>query len=530
MELNNVKKVLNSALKYVFVGSSLFLFAACGGTATTSSSSADSDTTSTESSTSTDTSSFPLGLTVASPFSTTEVSSSQSLSRYLTAGSGPSYASTFSLSSDAISDILASATLSGCTFDPEAFLEQADDASCYGPRLDYQDHPDASGFEPDDGELPPGDLGLWLEEDVDTGDACAAAEINARMNSVESKATAALKGLATLACVVNVNGYTMPSSSTLDLTADLNGLSITDTTFAAASITHEINADGEDVYSYNLEFTYAPAPDSYDITVDMQHIPDPADSDVYRGQLSYLINDEFTGGNCPSSDVTVNGSLAYEQDSATELALEMHDATFCEHDTDGRDADGIVDPSLKQTSTVIGWGNNFSIFAADFDPSLMDGNYAYSWQAGPNDSNTRVFNVNVETDAVSGDQVGKAFFGYGDDIETTDGSVAGFICNWVAPGSDHTIIEVAQYQEVSYDSATGTFLSDVANLAYAPTVDCNYDGSGSFIFDTDIDGDLTDETHAAVVDALVDGQDTDTDGNATIEETIEASGFTLPTL
>lgn len=527
MELINVKKVLNSALKYVFVGSSLFLFAACGGTATTSSSSDDSDTTSTESST--DTSSFPLGLAVASPFSTTEVSSSQSLSRYLTAGSGPSYASTFSFSSDAISDILTSATLSGCTFDPEAFLEKARDAECYGPRLEYQDHPDGTGTE--DGELPSGDLGLWLEEDPDTGHACAAAELNARLESVESKATAALKGLASLVCVVNVNGYTMPSSSTLDLTADMNALGITDTTFNAASITHAVNADGEDVYSYDIDFAYAPATDTYDVVVDMEHIPDATSSDVYRGQLSYLINDQFIGGNCPSSDVTVNGSLQYDRDSVTELAIESRDAAFCGHDVDGHDADGLVDPSLKLGSTdPNGWGNNFSIFTADFDPDTMIGNFAHSWQAGPNDNNTRVFNVNVATDAVTTEQIGKAFFGYGDDIETTDGSVDGFICNWVAPGNDHTIIEVAQYQEVSLDSGTGLFVSDVANLVYAPTVDCNYDGTGTFIFDTDIDGDLTDEIHAAVVDDLLDGQDDDGDGNATIEETIEASGFTLPAL
>lgn len=518
---------MNSALKMALVGSSLFMFAACGA-ATGTSSGTSTDSTSTSSSS--NTSAFPLGLTVASPFSTTEVTASQSLSRYLSSGSGPSYASTFSLSSDAISEILSSTTLSGCTFDPEAFLEQAADAECYGPNLAYEDHPDASGFEPDDGELPPGDLGLWLEEDADTGHACAAAELNARLSGVESKATAALKGLASLACVVNVNGYTMPSSSTLDLTTDMNGLGITDTTFAAASISHEINTDGEDVYAYNIEFAYAPGADSYDVSVDMTHTPDATDADVYRGQLSYLINDQFTGGNCPTSDVTVNGSLAYEQDSANELTLEMRDATFCEHDNDGRDADGIVDPSLKQTSTVDGWGNNFSIFTADFDPSAMDGNFAYSWQAGPNDSNTRVFNVNVETDAVNSEQTGKAFFGYGDDVEVTDGSVDGFICNWAAPGNDHTIIEVAQYQEVSYDSATGTFLSDVANLAYAPTVDCNYDGSGSFIFDTDLDSDLTDETHAVVVDELIDGQDDNLDGDATIEETIEASGFTLPVL
>lgn len=523
MKLNNFKKMMNSALKHVFVGSSLFMFAACGATSGTST----GTSTSTDS---TSTSAFPQGLSVASPFSTGDASTSQNLSRYLTAGSGPSYASAFSLSTDEITAILESTSLSGCSFDPEAFLEKATDAGCYGPRLKYEDHPDATGAEPDDGELPTGDLGLWEEDDADTGNACAAAELNARLGGVESKASAALKGLASMVCVINVNGYSMPSSSTLDLTADMNGLGVTDTTFAAANVSHEINADGEDVYSYNIEFTYAPGTDSYDVTVDMTHVPDPVDADIFRGQLSYLVNDQFIGGNCPSSDVTVNGSLQYEQDSANDLALEMRDATFCEHDTDGRDANGIVDPSIKQTFTDTGWGNNFSTFTAEFAPTTMDGNYAYSWQAGPQDANTRVFNVNVETDAVSGDQLGKAFFGYGDDIETTDGSVDGFICNWAGPGNDHTIIEVAQYQEVSYDSTSGLFLSDVANLIYAPTVDCNYDGTGSFIFDTDIDGDLSDESNIAVVDELVDGQDDDADGVATIEETVGASGFALPTL
>src|SRR3989338_6689718 len=55
----------------------------------------------------------------------------------------------------------------------------APSATCYGPNLNYVNHPDATGGEvdadstdgtnDDDGQLPPGDLGIWTATETTTG-------------------------------------------------------------------------------------------------------------------------------------------------------------------------------------------------------------------------------------------------------------------------------------------------------------------------------------------------------------------------
>ena len=498
--------------------------------------SASSDSTTSSSS---DSMQFPSSLAVASPTSLEDSSSaSESVSALLSASSsagdvrfassgGSAYVPSYTLALAEITSLLSGTTPSSCTFDPEDFLVQDTDADCFGPQVAFENHPDASGSEPTDGTLPSGDVGLWTETDATTGNACAADQLDARMRGMEAKSNASLKSLASLICTATLNGIAAPDASTptVDLTTEMNAIGVADTTFTLAEATYDSSTGA---YGYNLEFNYAPGSDSHDIVVNMEHTPTTS-SDVYTGQISYLVNDTFTGGNCPSNDVTLNGSLQYDSASSTEMALEVRTAQFCEHDSDGRNSSNLVDPSEKydSSSNPTGWGNNFGILTAEFDPTALDGSFAYSWQAGPNDSNARIFNIQVENTATTA----IAYYGYGDDIASTDGSIEGFICNWAGPGADHTLIESAQYQELSFDTTTGIINADVSNIEYAPVVDCETDGTGSVIFDLDIDGDLTDEDPAiAIVDDLAVGSDIDGDGNSTIEEVIDDSGFTLPSM
>ena len=106
------------------------------------------------------------------------------------------------------------------------------------------------------------------------------------------------------------------------------------------------------------------------------------------------------------------------------------------------------------------------------------------------------------------------------------------ICNWAGPGNNHTLQELAQRQFITQDPITGLFDASIgagsADITYAPSNSCDYDASGSFIFDVDADGSLADESHVAVISDLMQPVDTDLDGNATIEEKITSRGYTLP--
>lgn len=529
MNAAKTKQKTGASWRFLMMMGSLLSTLACSGAATNAGGSSTADA----SEATATTSGFPSDLAVASPLDVTENDGTVSLSLSSVKFSMSSaHVPTYAAHTAAINQILNTTSPALCVFDPELFLAEETDAECYGPTVGYENHPDASGAtDPDlNGELPSGDVGIWEEIDPATGHACAAAELNARMRGVSQKSKAALSGLASMICVINANGLTMPSSSSLDLTADMTALAIADVTFNSATISHEVNADGNDEYSYNLDFNYAPGANSHDIVVDMAHVPGASPAEEYAGQVSYIVTGTGAGGNCPGTDVTDNGSLQYVRHAVDAMDVQVRSGQFCGAGSDGRDVNGLVDPSLKYdaSSNPTGWGNDFNLLTANYDPTSLVGDYAYSWQAGPNDGNTRAFNLQVIQLAAV--QAAYTFYGYGEDIESTDGSINGFICNWAGAGANHTLVESAQYQAVAFDASTGLFASTASNIGYAPTTSCEYDGSGSFIFDTDGDGSIADESNVAVSDDLFIGTDEDLDGTATIEESIDAVGFTLPTI
>ncbi|MBI4237375.1 MAG: hypothetical protein HY696_03005 [Deltaproteobacteria bacterium] len=493
---------------------------ACGtvsGTVSTGSSSGETESgeTTTESTASDYSSMFPSSLAVASPLS---VSSSASASVSKSIGTGIS--SEYAAITAEIEAILSGTTPASCSFDPAPFLVKESNADCYGPTVDYVDHPDTGGTE--DGELPVGDVGIWASLDPDTGHACASAQLDARIEGMQSKSLASLESMASLICVAAVNGIAPPSNSTVDLLAEMNALGIADTTFYIAEVSHS-DASGSDQYSYVVDLIYAPGGTSHPIVVRMTHVP-TSDPEIFQGRISYLVNDSSVAGNCSSSDITHNGSLLYNAAAADDMDLEMRTAEFCGSAVDGT-VDGLVNPADKVSSTNLdGWGNSFNVFTANFDPTTLTGDYAFSWQAGPQDNFTRVFNIHADG-ASSSIPSGSAFFGYGADVDGTDGSINGFICNWAGPGSSHTLQDLAQLQTIEWDSASNLFVVTDEQIGYALTNSCEYDGTGTFEVDSDMDGAVDTDPAVAISNDLQALTDADVDGAFDEVEAV----FTLPT-
>jgi hypothetical protein len=473
---------------------------------------------------------FPAALAVASPLDWDSAGSSarvqRSVSRAaLTSDGGSEYSAAIAL----LDDIISGTSLSACTFDPELFFQAVTNAQCYGPTVAYVDHPDAAP--PESGFLPPGDTGIWIEVDTPTGNACAAAELNARMEGIQARSLGALSGLAAMVCTINASGGTLslPDATTasVDLTSALpapTGVAIN-----SAVLAYTTTTGGEDKYTYSLDFDY----NGTNIVIALAHIPSVASSEVYRGQLTYRINTTANGTNCsadPDTPVTRNGSLVYNRTAATAMTVEMREAQFCGADVDGLDADGIVDAAneFDPGTAPHGWGDDFNLFRSEFDPTSLLGDYAYFWQAGHMDGNTRVFNLRVydDNDSATEDLEATAFFGYGLDAQNADPSIHGFIFNWAGPGNNHTLQEYAQQQEVRYNTGTGKFDSVSANILYAPTVTGDYDGSGTFSYDSDADGSVDTDPATPITHDLADPTD---DGTAlTIEQTIADAGIVVP--
>ncbi len=458
---------------------------------------------------------FPENLAVTSPFEFKTETKNRSLREY-----SNKTISKYAWSTVRIERLLKGSTPSICRFDPELFLKQSRNASCYGPAVSYVGHPDASFITDADGQLPSGDLGIWQETDQSNGQACSAAQLTAQMEGMRDRSLASLMGLSSMICVINSNSLALPSSSTLPITDEMNALGITDTTFNNVTLTHSTDLSGNDIYSYSMDFDYAPSGTHHSIIVNMEHSTESS-TDGYSGFVTTQVNDTFSGGNCPDSNITRNNSLHYKRDSNNQIQTEVREAQFCGHNINGLDSENQVDSSEKFNGFNNGWGNNFAIFSANFNQLTLSGNYAYAWQAGPNDSNSRVFNIISDFSSNTGD----AFYGYGDDIASSDGSITGFICNWAGPGNDHTLSNYVQHQTLEISAETGSVTASDSHITYAPTNSCNYDGLGSFSYDSNMtDSPNTDPGKEIKSDLLAVN---DNNGDGLFDE-ISATGFSLP--
>lgn len=538
MNLSRNKKMIFAAgLFLVTLGISQ-----CGGTTAATTSTTTTTTTSSSSST---TESFPSGLAITSPTATGD--SSSNLVRALSQRNLSSYET-----ETAEIDALLSATdLEDCEADLSNIMNQAVNADCYGPTLNYQFHPDGSGGA---GQLPSGDLGLWDATEGETDEACAAAQVNARVGAVGDKTMAALKMLASMICTVN-NTETLEipaEGSSLSMATEMNAMldaaGVTSVEVNTATLATASNDVETLDYTYSLNVTATIAnPDNpsetleTDLQIDMTHRPLDEDNSTFEGLFSYYFNGSDSMGNCSrdfgilnTEDVTELGSVAYEQASSTSLKIDARYTQACGTGNTDPLVDGELDPSVAAVSThesgtpsLDGWAANFSILMADFDPTTSEGNYVFSWQAGVGDGTARTFNLHLEDDDSDGNMNGTAFFGYGDEMADSDGSILGMYCNWAGPGggvgNDTTKRrDLVQRQTMEENATSGLFEVVASNITYAPTLDCNADSSdltGGFQFDTDGDG-FTDVLTSTITNNLVDPED--------VTSGVTASGFTLP--
>ena len=446
---------------------------------------------------------FPLKLAVSSPLAGTEVvvtAPAQQKTRAITDVEA------------LLGAVMATPSSLASYLDVAGFFQNAHNAQdCYGPTLDYAEHPD--GTAGNSGQLPSGDLGIWAETMPDTdndgiAEACAAAQLNAQMEAVESRTTMALAVLAAMRATYEATG-------SADISADLPmGVTASDMTISVTE--HESSA----VTTYGITLTADYNVDGTDevVTVQLQHDQDAANDDIYEGLLTLQIADSFMGGNCGSglNDVTRYTSVHYLKNAASDLRLQSREAQFCGSSAADVASHAAFSEAVAQQSANISgyvlspsatWADNFSVFTAAYDPTTangeIEGRYTYTWQAGNGDSHARVLDVGIDVTAG-----GEAWFGYGQRVQDVAGVnefgiIGGFICNWAGPNANHTLMDYAQRQHLTLNADAGIYTVNAngssSNITYAPTNSCEYDGAGLFVYDRDLDGDLANETTDTLV-------------------------------
>ncbi|KID56793.1 hypothetical protein JF50_12865 [Pseudoalteromonas luteoviolacea] len=472
---------------------------------------------------------FPQSLAVASPFSDSSDEQDRQYTYRALESRGPA-SPTYFWATRRINALLSGETPLRDVFRVGSFYRNSTNADCFGPQVSYQGHPDASSSATSAGTLPTGDLGLWLAS-ASNGNACAVAQTNAQLRAVRERSRMALMTLASLVSAAIDDGTGLPTEgSSIDLTSQMNSKGLADISFNSATI--EL-ASG--VWQYSVSLAYTVSGSNYDITMSMMHTPG---SDVvnYTGLLNFTVEGEvgvsgieFPGGNCSQNERTLVGSLAYER-SGEQMSLQSRSATHCGHSVANEfNSDQQVDVGNKYHSidNPDGWSENFAIFGANFNLISLAGDYAYVWQAGVNDSNSRILNIGFNDASLEN---GEAHFGYGTDIDETNGLVQGFICNWAGPGNNHNLQDFTQRQFFEFDSSTNVYLGTEhrANIEYAPTNSCGYDGMGTFVFDIDASGVLGDIASESASEVFNTDLWSPTDPSLTVAESVLARGLSVP--
>ncbi len=393
-------------------------------------------------------------------------------------------------------------------FNYETTLTEGEpDVACYGPSVTLSGtHPDGA-ITSENNPLPSGDLGIWEENEGD--EACVAAKMNSQFTGVEGKIDFSMFTLASAICVANNSGLSLPAAgATLDLSSamttaiaelEANGeeAPITPTSISLSRLDN--TSDGRPVYALSVTGSIENDDSSTTpVTMTMTHIPAGLlDNSTYQGLIQFTADtDDVPSSNCGEGNHMLSGSALYQKVSETDLRIRYRQAVFCGDATEDDifDANGEADRTHKESGCPSGddenadengWGDGFTQLVTNADPSTGFSTVTYSWQAGRCDGQSRTFNAEISADGgTDGTSGGCGYFGFGSDIsEAAAGDIDGMICNWAGPGSEgfgfKTVLETVQRQCVTLNADTAVYESvpEELNIAYAPTLNCDSDGT-----------------------------------------------------
>jgi len=424
------------------------------------------------------------------------------------------------------------------------------DANCYGPKVKYASHQDA-GSGPSSGELPSGDVGMWLATEPD-GQPCVLAEMSRRMAGSRRQGMQGLLVAAVMRrTIASTSGLAMPAAgATTDLTTALQPVlaaAMPTTSVTVVSATLALNATST-TYTYRLVLTNGLSGASAKRgEIILRHSPGGS-STAYSGTLEIA---GFTLGSDPvfgCSDqvdsatslykVARASSLKYSR-NGNDMSFSSRMAAYCGHPSGSgtRDAaqvatftsDNQLDPRVGLPSgappvprgSTLGWRGDFARYAADYAVTTGAGTFQLAWQAGSTDGHSR--SLVARTQALAAGMTVAGSFAYADDIATTTGTLLGMICNWAGPGNRHTPITRFQSQAAAQAGSSGAYALADSKITYAPTNSCS---STTTSFDVNADGTLAAGEGVGTATAL-DGL---TGTSVTVDQEMRSRGLLTPSM
>jgi len=357
---------------------------------------------------------------------------------------------------------------------------------CYGPEMDYSNHPDFStGTPAADGRLPSGDLGIWLDTEPTAsaaGDApCAAVKMNELIAKAIHNVDMATGSVAMMMCAAAHERISAPNNAgdVLDFSTVLNSVPNSPLTISTATL--------ERVDANTLKTVLVASHDGGSNNRFGQFSISTTHNSTSRSGLV-----QIERGQTGQAERTRVTSARYRPNPQDPLMLELRvqQANFLNSaNTPYFDAEGDV-----KLGPVTGNPNrnieDSHLLLAQFTPSTGAQTVAYGWNAGGNDSHSRVFNAQADSTTAS------AWYGFVANPYAQDGSAAvgeqpnldlsassaGMICNWAGPGNNHSPVAFLQHQSMTKDSQDHWILAGSGSLIrYVPTVACELPTNSSAI-------------------------------------------------
>lgn len=432
--------------------------------------------------------------------------------------------------------------------DLQGMFAGSGNATCYGPQMLYANHQDGGGTS--SGQLPGGDLGLWLEYEGGT-QPCVAAQLKQRTRGVKGQTMQGLLMMAAMRRTIHRSStLSMPAAgASTDLASEFETRLHLIPAFASVVVhAATIALDSGGTYTYRLALGNGASGGNAKLgEIILKHAPGGS-TGAYSGVMQVsgftLGNDSAFG--CEDAKDSATGlyqaaqlsTIRYTRDGAS-VAFGSRSGNYCGHPSSTSAADygaqiasltagAELDPAAKLSGNIrgssTGWRGNFSRFAGSFDKDSGTGNFLYAWQAGVQDGATRALAINADYNSATETRTLEGYFGFGADIASTDGALQGMICNWAGPGNSHTPRLSFQSQVATLTPSATNFsiASGGSRIGYAPTNSC---ASTTTTFDIDVNATL------AAGEGL--GRPSTLDapsGSNTVQQEIEARGFVIPSL
>ena len=433
---------------------------------------------------------FPTSFAISSPFATGDSSSNSKLT-FMTE---PEDFATVEEKIELIDSLLGATSISECNF-LFSFFAGAFEPMCYGPTIDYTDHPDATGGGDENGQLPSGDVGIYSENETVGSDEvpCMTAKLDELISKVEERIDFSVNLFAWMMCLAKVEGSdSLPaagdSTDFTNLVSDNTASTEFPFTVESASLARLDDCDGDEQYQTSVTGSITDGTKTVEISMNMKHIKGNADNTIYSGRIWNTLKSDFGAeGNCSGANKSmIATSIGYQKTSATALRADLATAEYCNDTGDPFNSDKTLDVDNKFDSSTNpeGWASNLNVFRTNHDTSDRSDRFIYHWQAGRLDSNPRTFIGDIGEDA-NGMIDGCGYFGFSPD--PGPGTIPdGIICNWAGPNNDHTRQPYLQRQCIT-ENTDGVLVSDASrlNITYAPVNSCEYDGTGTATFNGD---------------------------------------------